>query len=228
MPDISLLKESRLFAGLDAEALAAVSAVARRIDLAKGAPLFHEGDAADATFLILRGKVKLVQHTADGRQVTLRYMAAGDAAGISAVLEKAVYPATATPATPTTVLRWGGRDFARLLDRYPRIAKNVIPMLVARVHEVQEQLRELATERVERRVARVLLRLAGQTGVKSAEGVLIDMPLTRQDLAEMTGTTLYSVSRILSGWEGQGVVKIGRKKVVVRDLRKLTFIAESD
>lgn len=222
----SPLIESKLFAGLDAAALSAVEKAARRVEVDKGAPLFLQDDPADAIFLILKGRVKLVQHTHDGRQVTLRYMTAGDTAGIVAVLEKAVYPASAVAAVAVTALRWNGRDFATLLDRYPAIAKNVIPFLVARVHEVQEQVRELATERVERRVARVLIRLVRQSGKKTAEGVLIDMPLTRQDMAEMTGTTLYSVSRILSAWETQGVVRVGRKKVVVRDAHGLAQIAE--
>lgn len=226
MIEPALLSDCRLFSGLAPDVIAALAAAARRVTAAKGEALFLQDDPAGSFFLLLKGKLKLVQNTPDGRQVTLRYIAANETAGIVSVLEKAKYPATALPVEPITALRWGGREFSRLLDKYPAIARNVIPLLVQRVHDVQEQLRELATERVERRVARVLIRLVRQAGKKTAEGVLIDMPLTRQDLAEMTATTLYTVSRILSNWEAQGVVHVGRKKVVVRDARGLARIAE--
>jgi CRP-like cAMP-binding protein len=91
---------------------------------------------------------------------------------------------------------------------------------------VQERLRELATERVEQRVARTLLRLARQVGRKVEGGVLIDMPLSRQDLAEMTGTTLYTVSRILSQWEQQHLVETGRERILIRQPHGLVAIAE--
>jgi CRP-like cAMP-binding protein len=92
--------------------------------------------------------------------------------------------------------------------------------------QLQDRVRELQTERVERRVARALLRLANQSGKRIEAGILIDMPLSRQDLAEMTGTNLYSVSRILSGWEKQGLVETGRERVVLTMPHQLVMIAE--
>jgi CRP-like cAMP-binding protein len=99
-------------------------------------------------------------------------------------------------------------------------------LLAGRLQELQDRYRELATERVERRVARALLRLARQTGRKVENGVLIDFPLTREDLAEMTGTTLYTVSRILSGWEKEGLIETGRQRVLIRSPHGLVAIAE--
>jgi CRP-like cAMP-binding protein len=92
--------------------------------------------------------------------------------------------------------------------------------------EVQDRYRELATEKVERRIARTLLRLAAQSGRRVAEGVLIDIPLTRQDIAQMTGTTLFTVSRTLSEWERQGLLSVGRERVVIREPHALVKIAE--
>ncbi len=96
----------------------------------------------------------------------------------------------------------------------------------ARMQEMQDRVRELSTERVERRIANTLLRLANQTGVKSPAGVLINVALTRQDIAEMTGTTLYTVSRTLSRWEQEGIIESRRERVIIRSPHGLVMIAE--
>jgi CRP-like cAMP-binding protein len=99
-------------------------------------------------------------------------------------------------------------------------------LVADRFHDLQDRYRELATERVERRVARALLRLARQAGKRTDEGVLLDLPLSRQDLGEMTGTTLYTVSRILSGWEQNGLILSGRERIIIRRPHELVIIAE--
>lgn len=100
------------------------------------------------------------------------------------------------------------------------------PLAAAAACARQDRYRELATERVERRVARALLRLVAQIGRPEEDGVTVAAPLARQDLAEMTGTTLFTVSRILSAWEGQGIVSTGRERVTLRDSALLARIAE--
>jgi CRP-like cAMP-binding protein len=113
------------------------------------------------------------------------------------------------------------------MERMARLAINALHSVTQRTHELQDRYRELATERVERRVARALLRLVRQTGRRQPEGgVLIDMPLSRQDVAEMTGTTLYTVSRILSHWEQLGLVAGAREQVVILSSHGLVAIAE--
>ena len=124
------------------------------------------------------------------------------------------------------MLAWDETEMHRLMEQIPQISINALGILASRVREFQDRLRELATERVERRIAHTLLRLARQTGRKVPEGVLIDMHLTRQDLAEMTGTTLYTVSRTLSQWEAQGLVQSSRERVVIRFPHGLVSIAE--
>jgi CRP-like cAMP-binding protein len=108
----------------------------------------------------------------------------------------------------------------------PKLALNAVRMMADHVLEFQERFSQLATERVERRLARSILRLASQAGRKIEDGVLIDLPLSRQDLAEMNGTTLYTVSRIMSQWEEQGLVRLGRERVVIRFPHGLVRIAE--
>lgn len=226
LSSLETLQNTRLFQGLARDELEAVAHAARPFALQPGEPLFHQEDPATRIYVLARGQVKLQQNTPDGQQVLLRIMGAGEVIGIVAALEDSTYPATALAAEPSAGLQWDGRTLRRLMESYPRIALNAIPFLVSRVHELQDRFRELATERVERRVARLLLRLVRQAGKEAPEGMRIDIALTRQDLAEMTGTTLYTVSRILSQWEDQGLVSTGRKKVLVRDSHALTAIAE--
>ena len=110
--------------------------------------------------------------------------------------------------------------------RYPQLAINGLNMVAQHFVQISDRYRELATERVERRVAHALLRLARQVGTKTDEGVLIDIPLTRQDLGEMTGTTLYTTSRILSEWERQGWIEAGRTRIVLQQPHRIVAIAE--
>ncbi len=112
------------------------------------------------------------------------------------------------------------------MERYPRLALNALHLLAGQIRDLQERYRALSTERVERRVARALARLTQHAGQKVAGGVLINLPLSREDLAEMTGTTLYTVSRILSRWERDGLVELGRERILIRHPNGLVAIAE--
>jgi CRP-like cAMP-binding protein len=149
-----------------------------------------------------------------------------EAFGLIACLSEARYPVSAEAVEDSAALAWERQVIGQMMEREPRMALNAIRILAGRVQEVQDRLRELATERVERRIARALLRLVRQTGRQIPEGVLIDFPITRQDLAEMTGTTLYTVSRTLSGWEAQGLIQSGRERIVIRFPHGLVAIAE--
>jgi CRP/FNR family transcriptional regulator, nitrogen oxide reductase regulator len=119
------------------------------------------------------------------------------------------------------------RAWPGLLARHPALAVNAMQTLGARLQESQARIMEMSTEEVESRIAHALLRLANQGGRKTDEGILIDFPISRQDIAQMTGTTLHTVSRIMSAWETAGLVSSGRQKVVIRDPHKLYLLAES-
>ncbi|KPV54231.1 hypothetical protein SE17_05055 [Kouleothrix aurantiaca] len=221
-----LLRRIGLFQGLDADALAAVVQAAHIRALPAGSCYFFQGDPATQFYVLLEGRVRLTQVTAEGQQLILRFITRGEGMGIVAVLGAMVYSASAEALDACQALVWEGMAVAVLMEQYPRLALNGMRLLAQRVREFQDRLRELATERVERRVARLLLRLAHQSGHKVAGGILIDLPLSRQNLAEMIGTTLYTVSRILSQWEAQGLVETGRERVVIRRPHGLVIIAD--
>ena len=169
--------------------------------------------------------MKLTQSTPEGHQVVLRVVGPGEMFGPTAVFDGLQYPASAQAVRWCQAFAWNGKTMAALMEDCPRIARNALGDLTAQLRDLQERYRELATERVDRRVAQALIRLVGQAGWKTEDGVLIDMPLSHQDLAEMTGTTLYTVSRILRRWQRDGLVSVGRQRVTVLDSEGLVAIA---
>ncbi len=215
-----------LFQGLDPRDISAIVSAAQRRRVAKHAAFFHQGAPASALHVLVQGRTKLVQTTAEGHQVVVRIVGPGDMFGGVALLGDAVYPATAEAISASEALVWPGPAVARLIARHSGLALNALRVLAHRLGELQDRYSELATERVEQRIARALMRLARQAGRRDARGVRIDMELSRQDLGELTGTTLYTVSRILSAWQERGLIDAGRTQVVIRDLHGLVAIAE--
>ena len=187
---------------------------------------YHQGDPASAFYILVEGQAKLTEVTPEGQQLLVRFVSPGGALGIIAVLENTVYPLSAQAVEDCQALVWDSQSLEWLMERYSRIAINGLRLVSQRWHELEERYRELATERVERRIAQTLLRLVRQVGRKVERGILLDLPLSRQDLAEMTGTTLYTVSRTLSRWEGQNLVESGRERILIRYPHGLALIAE--
>ncbi|RIK53833.1 MAG: Crp/Fnr family transcriptional regulator [Chloroflexi bacterium] len=224
--ELDLLQQAALFHNLPAADLAVLAEQARTRTQARGGFFFHQGDPATALYLLTAGHVRLTQITPEGHQVVIRFVSPGQIFGEIAALGEAVYPAGAEAVGDCSALAWDAPSLAALLERSPRLALNLVRHLAGRVQDLQDRLRELATERVEQRVARALLRLVRQTGRRVEGGVLIDFALSRQDLAQMTGATLYTVSRILSRWEEEGIVASGRTRILVRVPHRLVALAE--
>lgn len=168
----------------------------------------------------------MTQVTPEGEQVILHFVSSGEMFGGCAVFGDKEYPGSAQAVEDSTALTWDIDTVRGLVGRFPRIGANALQNVVVRLRETQDRYSELATERVERRVAKAVIRLAEQNGHQVNKGTLIDFPISKQDIAEMTGTTLYSVSRILSGWESKGWVEAGRMKLIVRSPGDLLNIVE--
>lgn len=224
--DIEHLQRVGLFQGIAPVDLVRIAQAARRRQIPAGAFLFHQGDPAEVIYIPVQGRLKLTQITPEGHEVILRYVGVGEMTGATAVFGDTAYPASAESVEAAVVLGWDNETTIELIEHYPRLGLNILRLLSVRLQELQDRLREMSTERVERRVARALLRLVSQLGRKAETGVLIDLPLSRQDLANMTGTTLYTVSRILSRWEEAGIIEAGREKVLIKHPPKLVVIAE--
>ncbi len=223
---IEFLSKTLPFKGLPAEQLQAVIEVARQRRVPRDAYFFQQGDQAAVFYTLLQGKAKLTQLTPDGHQVLMRFVNSGDSFGVIAALESAEHPLSAQTVSDCLALTWDSQTLTALLERFPKLAINALQMVSLHHQELQNRYLELATERVERRIAHAVLRLVQQAGQKVEQGILINLPLSRQDLAEMTGTTLYTVSRIISRWEEQGIARTGRKRLLIRRPHDLVAIAE--
>jgi CRP-like cAMP-binding protein len=220
------LSQVPLFQGLAAAVLARVRGKARTRAIVAGELFFNEGEAADAFFVLTSGRVKLTQLTPEGHQVVLRIIGAGDAFGGAGAFGDETYPISAEAVEPAVALVWTSGAMRQLLETEPRVALNAVQFVAGRLHDLQRRHRQLMTERVERRVARALLRLVQEAGRRVDAGIEIDFPLSRQDIAEMTGTTLYTVSRLLSAWEERGIVRSGRQRIILTMPHALVALAD--
>ena len=226
--DISLVRNLPLFRQMDPAALARlmVRATSRRV--APGDLVFEQGAPAETFYLLLHGRLKVSQVTSDGQQIMVRIVHPGDLFGFARALARPDYPGTARAAVDSIVVGWPMADWDGVVENNPRLAINAMQTIGQRLDEAHTRLREMSTEEVERRVAHAVLRLAEKAGRVEDTGTRIDFPITRQDIAEMTGTTLHTVSRLLSAWEGQGLVTGGRQKLTVIDAEALARIADPE
>ena len=199
-------------------------AIERSIE--EGEFFFFQGDPATHLYVLIAGRAKLMQTNSAGQQVNLRTINEWQMFGaLGTVRAQAEYPASAQALESSTALAIRSNDMRELMQTRPYISFDLMQLMTGYIQEMQERYRELATEKVERRIARTLSRLAGQMGLKLADGG-IELAFTRQDLAEMSGTTLFTASRILSEWEKHGLVESGRERVVIRKPHGLVQIAE--
>jgi CRP-like cAMP-binding protein len=194
----------------------------------RGEFVFLEGEPANALNLVAEGRIKMIRETREGRQVILRLINPGELFGVSGGWGESLYPSSARALGDAVVLQLPARQFTALLAQYPELAMAVIHGLADRLREAEARVLDLQTERVEQRMARALLRLAGATGPVSAAGStgrLMEVALSRQDLADLSGTTLSTASRTLSAWHRRGIVLAGREQVTILDLPALQALA---
>jgi CRP-like cAMP-binding protein len=218
------LANAELFKGLTADALADVAERGRVQTLTRGTILFVQGAPAERCHTLLTGGVRITQSGSEGGQVIVRFVGPGETFGTVALFTDRRYPAEATAVTDSVEISWPEPTLLELIHRYPQIALNLTKVVGERLREVQERLRELATQRVDQRIAHVLLRLADRGSPEGRDDAVIEFPLTRQDVAEMCGATLYTVSRVLTAWEKAGYIATHRKRLSIRklgDIRRL-------
>jgi CRP/FNR family transcriptional regulator, nitrogen oxide reductase regulator len=224
--DNSMVADLPLFAGLTAADLTEVVREARSSRFAKNSAVFEQGADATSFFLLLHGHIRASKTTPTGEQIVVRYVAPGEIFGVAPAIGLPHYPATATAVDDSVVLVWPSAAWPRLIARFPQLATNTLQTVGSRLQESHTRVVEMSTQQVEQRVAHALLRLAKQSGRKLDHGVEIDFPISRQDIAQMTGTTLHTVSRILSGWEQAGLIESGRQRIVLREPHKIFVLAE--
>ncbi len=215
-----------LFHDLAPEELERVLAAGHVYEVAQGEYFFHQGEESLMLYVLSAGRVKLSQVTPDGQQVIVAYFGAGEGLGIVMALNGMPYPLSAEAIEPCLAVGWTREAMLALMQDNAQLALNGMRMVGARFAQMQSRFQELATQRVERRVARALLRLVRQFGRRVPEGVLIDIAISREELGQMTGTNLYNVSRILSKWEQAGWITTARRRIILAKSHELVALAE--
>lgn len=221
-----LAANAELFAGLERPALESIMASSATVHLSPGATLFSQGDSPKLLFLVLAGRIKVSLVTEDGTPITLRFMSVGDIVGCAAVFQRIPYPATATAPAEARLASWTAAQVEEMVRRHEVVARNALAIMGGRAAEFLQRFQEAVAERVEQRIARALLREqerapAGEKDTPSPPSIA----LSRQELADLSGATLYTTSRILSAWTRRGMIDGGRGRIVIRDLAALAAVA---
>lgn len=223
--DPSLIENIPLFADFDLSSLTEFLGGAHSHLVCEGTRVFSQDEEAHSFFLLLDGYVRVEQIRPSGDVIVVRYATTGELLGIAQALGRTTYPANTIAVVDCVVLGWPSEIWFDIVTRFPSFAAGAAHMIGERLEEAHERIAEMATEQVQQRIANALLRLANQTGKRTGDGILIDFPISRQDLSDMTGTTLHTVSRTLSAWEKDGIVRSGRKRIEITSGHQLVLIA---
>jgi len=231
MSDANLLGQSALFALLSAEERARLAQQSVRRHYEKDEYLFLEGDPARWVVLVTAGRVKMIKHSESGRETILATFGPGEIVGEVAVLVGEAYPATAQAMEPAVTLSLSRAAYVDLVRSHPELAWALIEELGRRLQQAHEAIRSLSVEKVERRVARVLLRMANTAGERLEDprapgAVRITIPLSRQDIADMAGTVIETAIRAMSKFQKQGYLETRDGRIVLLQPHQLVAIAE--
>lgn len=193
----------------------------------KGDTIFSEGEPSEVFFTIVRGRVKIFKTAPTGKDVILELFGAGDPFGAVAVYEEENYPASAMALEDTVCLLLPRREFFQLLERHPSLVRGLLAGLTRRLVELTNRIAEFSGGRVESRVARLFQKLAEEQGQNLDEGTFIPIVLSRQEIADLTGTTIETCIRIMSRWSKEAVVRTDKKGFTILDHEALDELAAS-
>lgn len=221
-----LLGASPYFASLDPDQISDVQASFRQHHYAEGDPIQVAGEPATRLNIVAAGMVKMVRPTVDGQDVLLDFLGPGEHFGSLAALGSATYQEDITAHTACCILYTTAETFQELLRTYPSVAVSSLEMVAARLRDAQSTIEQLSAYPVEHRVASTLLHLAEKRGKAQESGTLIEMPLSRQDIADMTGAKVETVSRVMSEFRRSGLIDSGRRWISVLDHEALANIAD--
>jgi len=220
----TLFERPPLFSGILPGEYSDIASAGRIREFSRGEILYIEGEPVRQVLLLTSGLVKITKLGLSGTEVILRLGGPGDVLAAADPFCTGAHRTTAQAFRSCRALVWEAAVFKTLVSPFPVLQQNIARILVAHLMELEERFREIATEKVGTRVARQLVRLLEQIG-QPIDGA-VEIGVSREELAQMTGTTLFTVSRLFSAWEGLGLVKPRREAVVICDIDSLRAIAE--
>lgn len=223
---LQILHGLPFFAGLSHDDIAAINPLFREMGFEPGAPIYYAGDEANRLYVVAAGKVKLIRYTPGGQERVLDLLLPGDFFGTLPVMGEATYPDTAQAHTVCCALSISAQDFQTILERYPAVSLSLLEIVSDRLRAAREMIHQSSAAPVESRIASLLLRLVERAGEEGAEGWLIQMPLGRQDIADMLGITVETASRALSRFRKDGLIRSGRRWIAIADRDRLADLAQ--
>lgn len=224
----AFLRTSPVFAGLPAREVDALATVAVEEPVRPRQFIFMEGDPARWLCVVRTGRVKIVKHSASGKDVVLELLGPGELFGGVAVIERRPYPAAAQAIEPTVVVKIPADVVVALAERQPSLIREMALMMGRRLRAAHDAVRSLAVEPVERRLAATLVRLAEREGVRAQGGLALPFHLTRQSLADMSGTTVETTIRVVGRWVRDGLVADEGGRLVLLNLAALREVGAAD
>lgn len=219
------LKKIELFKNLAEEELKELEPYLATAGYKKKEEIFSEGDQPEWFYIVSRGKVKITKLSHEGKEIILEIISPHDIFGGVAVIRGFPYPANAVAMEDSEVLKISRRNLMRLVDRFPNLMYCIALQLGDRMKSSYDSLKNIALERVEARIAALLLKLSNKVGVETGDGLMIDMRLTKQDVADMVGTTVETSIRTFSRFKKEGLVTDSDGRIVIKDVKKLVALS---
>lgn len=228
--DLRLEKLSMVpfFADFDKDELAAINQQFSAAHYHADETIYYQDERASMLRVVVHGAVKLVRHTMEGKDVLLDMLQPGEYFGNLSTTGNSVYSETARAQTDVCILSIRMSDFRSILNDYPKVAVAVLDITADRLQSSQEKIRHLTTLTVKKRIAHILVMLSEKFGEQSTHGLLLQIPLSRKDLADMAGTSAETASRIMSDFQDRDIIKTGRQWVAINDNPELLCISAED
>lgn len=213
---IETLGKSAVFSCLKNDELKAISSLFDTLSFKNNETIFSEGDASDKFYILAEGNVKILKHTMMGKDIILEIMSPGDIFGGVAVLDNKPFPASANAMKSTSVIKISRQNLLKIMEEYPMLMPEIVGYFSDKLRDAHEMLKNIATERVERRIAALLLKLSEKVGIDDEGYRKINFPLTRQEISEMVGTTVETCIRTMSKFQKSGMIKSSEGKISLK------------
>jgi CRP/FNR family transcriptional regulator, cyclic AMP receptor protein len=215
------IKQIPLFENLDSEEIVSIVNIAKERHYKKNSIIISEGNHGDSLFIVKSGKVKIYKTDISGREIILDIKSEGKMFGEVTLFNDIAYPATVKTIEDSEIFIIDSSDLERLIEKNPQLSLGIIKVLTKRLLKAQKKLKELVMDDVYMRTARELLNLAEKYGKESGDETELQLNLTREEIANIVGTTRETVSRVLSKFSKEGAISINGRKISIVDLKKL-------
>jgi CRP/FNR family transcriptional regulator len=226
MDRLEILKKSSFFSSVSEATQKEISRLLTEEKYQRDDYIFFEGDTPEWFHIVKEGKVKLVKHSDTGKDVILQIFASGDMFGEVSLFDHSPYAASAQAMEPSIILKLSRKEFLLFFGRHPFVATEMIMQLGQQLREAHATIKSLAVDRVEQRIANILLKLADKLGTRQEGRTMLNLSLTRQDLADMSGTTVETTIRVMSRFTKSKIIKPVSGKILILKSQALRLISE--